>query len=375
MAKDIAIVIGYKGINSTGLIRSLGEAGYHVVFASSYSKIESKYTMEYWYLPENEKERIQTLHSYLKKLPLKAALFTGDDTSNIFIEKYYDVLSKYCYCPRINGGLLYFSNKMVMANIAKELGLHVPESRIVDLAYSSQCPIDFPIIIKPYAGYAGRKIDIKICHCEEDYKHGVENLRNNGYTKVIIQQFLDSDDKEEYCLMGFSIDDGTVKIPCTIQKIRSYPLKQGSLSFGHVKNNVIGTEIALLEEFVKIIGYIGIFDIDIIMTKGILYFIEINFRNGQNGYVSTAAGYNIPDNWFKGMQKIEIDDVHELKEVYYMNEHCDYRHILEGNLNLFQWGKNLMKTSVYAMYNKHDLRPYIRQYIRIPEKWKKRLLR
>lgn len=52
---DIAIVLGSKGVNATGLIRSLGMASINVVYASTYSKIESKYVWKYLKLPEDKK--------------------------------------------------------------------------------------------------------------------------------------------------------------------------------------------------------------------------------------------------------------------------------------------------------------------------------
>lgn len=373
MSKETAIVIGYKGTNSTGLIRSLGEAGYHVVFASSYSRIESKYTSEYLFLPEKEDDRIEVLCRFLKKLPSKAAMFTGDDSSNAFITKYYDLLSPYCYCPHAKGNLLKISDKTVMAQIAERAGLHVPKAVMADVSDTEICPLEFPVIIKPYAGYAGSKSDIQICRCENDFSASVRYLKDNGYTKVMIQRLLDSQDLQDICLMGCSLEDGTVVIPCAIRKIRSYPLKQGSLSYGQVVNDLQGLDIDRLKEFVKQSGYVGIFDIDMMICDGIPYFIEINYRNGQNGYVSTAAGYNIPANWFKGMQGKQIDREVLLKERYYMDEHCDFKHVKEGNVALNQWIKELQRTSVFAMYCPGDQRPFLRQYIRFPERWKKKL--
>lgn len=373
MKKDTAIVIGYKGTNSTGLIRSLGEAGYHVVFASSYSRIESKYTAEYLFLPEKDEERKEVLCRFLKNLPSKAALFTGDDASNAFITKYYDLISPYCYCPHAKGDLRKISDKTVMAQIAEEVGLHVPKTVMVELNDGATCPIDFPVIIKPYAGYAGRKTDIQICRSADEFESSTEYLRHNGYSKVMIQSLLESRDLQDLCLMGCSFDDGTVVIPCTIRKIRSYPLKQGSLSFGHVDHSVLASEMSCLKNFVKKTGYVGIFDIDMMICNGKPYFIEINYRNGQNGYVSTASGYNIPANWFRGMQGKPIETEKPLAEKYYMDEHCDYKHVLEGNVTIHQWLKDLRMTSVFAMYCRGDQRPFLRQYIRFPERWKNKL--
>lgn len=368
--KDTAIVIGYKGPNSTGLIRSLGEGGYDVVFASSYSKIESKHTTGYWYLPEEEEARIAALCEHLRKLPSKAALFTGDDASVQFIERHYDRLSPYCYCPTANGKLRQIADKSVMAKIAAEVGLRAPRTAVLDLQGQVESPIALPVILKPYAGLAGSKSDIRICRTEEEFRAAVDYLRQNGYTRILVQQLLDGDDLQDICAMGFSLPDGTVKIPCAIRKIRSYPLKQGSLSFGRVDEGALGDTKGPLEAFVRRTGYIGIFDIDMMISDGVPYFIEINYRNGQNGYVSTAAGYNIPANWFRGMQGEAMDEDGPLQPLYYMDERSDYRHIKEGAVSFKRWTQEFRMASVFAMYHRHDLRPFIRQYLRFPERWK-----
>lgn len=368
--KDTAIVIGYGGTNSTGLIRSLGEAGYRVVFASSYSRIESRYVSDYLFLPENAPERTDTLLQFLKNLPSKAALFTGDDLTNEWIEKNYNEFSRYCYCPYARGRLRAISDKTYMAQLAESVGLRIPETRMLEVESAHCSPIAFPVIMKPYAGYAGRKMDIRICRNQTDFQEGVEYLKNNGYSRVVIQKLLESDDLQDLCLMGCSLEDGTVKIPCAIRKIRSYPMNQGSLSFGCVENGILGENIDQLKRFVQETGYVGIFDIDMMVSDGVLYFIEINYRNGQNGYVSTAAGYNIPANWFRGMQGNAMADETALKEKYYMDEHCDYKHALEGTLSLRQWLKDLKATSVFAMYCPGDQRPFWRQYVKFPERWK-----
>lgn len=374
MKKATAIVVGYKGTNSTGLIRSLGQAGFRVVFASSYSRIASKYVSDYLYLPTEEQERLRVLIDYMKKLPQKAALFTGDDNNTTLFDRNYDLLSPYCYCPNARGKLLEIADKTVMGAMAKEAGLNVPETDMLDLTTCVDSPIDFPVILKPYAGYAGKKVDIQICRSKEDFANSTNYLRGAGYTKVMVQQFLESKNMQDICMMGFALEDGTVKIPCMIRKIRSYPLKQGSLSYGRVENELPGVDRTRLKDFVKKTGYVGIFDIDIMICDGTAYFIEINYRNGQNGYVPTAAGYNIPANWFMGMQGRDVDAENPLEPLYYMDEHSDYKHVFEGNITFKEWLRQLRTASVFAMYCSSDMNPFIRQYIRIPESWKQKFL-
>ena len=366
-----AIVIGYKGTNSTGLIRSLGEAGYDVVFASAYSCIESRYVTDYIYLPDDESEKIKILCDYLRKFPSPVAVFTGDDGSSMFLDDNWEVLSQLCYCPNAGGRLRALSDKSHMVSLAHQCGLRIPETCTLTLSKGIKCPILFPVIMKPCAGYAGRKTDIRICRNEEEFLASTDYLISNGYLQVLLQHFLEGTIVQDLCLTGCSIKDGTVVIPCTISKIRSYPLQQGSLSYGHVSQVLSQNDLSKLKTFVRETGYVGIFDIDMMVIDGSLFFIEINYRNGQNGYVSTAAGYNIPGNWFKGMQGYSMQEEKRLEPLYYMDEHCDYKHVLEKNISLKEWIHSIRCVSVFAMYHSKDLRPFIRQYLRIPEKWKR----
>ena len=70
--QNIAIVLGPKCVNATGLIRSLGQAGFFVVFASQHSKIESKWTKDYLRLPKGEELQMEILYQYICRLPSKS---------------------------------------------------------------------------------------------------------------------------------------------------------------------------------------------------------------------------------------------------------------------------------------------------------------
>jgi hypothetical protein len=82
-------------------------------------------------LPEEDEARAEVLYQYLQKLPSKAALFTGDDGTCEFIEKYYSLFSSICHCPSTNGRLRELADKTYMSQIAEAVGLLVPDNTIV----------------------------------------------------------------------------------------------------------------------------------------------------------------------------------------------------------------------------------------------------
>ncbi|MGN1083278.1 MAG: hypothetical protein ACI4SJ_07025, partial [Candidatus Avispirillum sp.] len=249
--------------------------------------------------------------------------------------------------------------------------LCVPEFKKILIDTDDDFTPDMPVIIKPYAGFAGNKGDICICKNKGEYPKALQKFKQNGYTGVIVQKLLDTDEQEEIGLMGIAMPNGEVIIPGIIHKIRSYPNKRGSTSYARFSPDTNGLKsIDNIKEFVKSTGYTGLFDIEMILSDGVEWFIEINYRNGQYGYTPTAAGYNLPDNWYKAVTGGTADKPNNIKEVYYMNEREDYRHVRDGEISRKEWLEEFRKASAYGMYCPGDQRPFIRQYVKIPDKIK-----
>ena len=368
--KNIAIVLGPKCVNATGLIRSLGEKGFFVIFASTYSKIESKYLSGYFRLPDSFDEQFNALTDFILTLPKKPFIYTVDDRYNFLLDENYKSLSEIAYIPHASGELKRISDKSVMTDLALKSGLIVPKSIKLDLFGDINHGIDYPIILKPYAGYAGSKGDITICKDEDAFIKAVNELKNDGYKQVLLQELVDGKDKFEIGLMGISLPSGEVIIPATIKKIRSYPMDRGSTSYAKIESGVNYVDSKKLEDFVRSTGYIGLFDIEMIISNGKAYFIEINYRNGQYGYSITKAGYNLPYYWAQGLIGETLPKDLAITEIYYINERDDKLHVKDGLISKKQWKKEFKGASAFGMYCKGDNRPYIRQYVKIPDRVK-----
>lgn len=368
--QDVAIVLGSKGVNATGLIRSLGEAGIFVVFASDYSCIDSRWTKEYLKLSKSDTQRINELLVFINKLPVKPTIFPVDDKTCYFLDANYQLLREKCYLPHAYGKLHQLGNKEEMARLATVCGLKVPNLKIFKLDEVLNWNKGFPIIVKPYAGYTGNKGDIRICNSFDEYLCAIQQFREKKYELIMVQEFICGENQYEIGIMGLSLPNNRVEIPGIIKKIRSYPVRKGSTSYAKYIRNLACLDYEKIEKFVKSTGYIGIFDIEMIIKDDIPYFIEINYRNGQYGYISTVAGYNLPAIWHKGMHGQVIPKPENIKEVFYMNEREDFKHVKEGNLSFKQWIMEFNNSQAFGMYNSNDLVPYIRQYVKIPDRVK-----
>ena len=365
--QNIAIVLGPKCVNATGLIRSLGEAGFYVVFASTYSKIESKFTNGYLRLPNDYEAQIEVLLDYIRELPSKPAIFTVDDHYNELLDEQYALFEQYAFIPHAKGNLKRLCDKAVMSEIAKNSGLSVPPfAKISLLDFHTDIP--FPVILKPYAGYAGSKGDICLCYTEKELSSCIQILREKGYDEILLQHLLNEEEQFEIGIMGIALPNGEVEIPCTIQKIRSYPEGRGSTSYAQIKKGLLGVDEEALKTFVRNTGYIGIFDIEMIVCGDVAWFIEINYRNGQYGYATTKAGYNLPANWFRGILGEPIQKDAQIEEIFYINEREDKLHVKEGKLTKREWRKQFKTASAYGTYCPNDQRPYVRQYVKVPDR-------
>lgn len=362
-----AIVIGSKGVNAVGLIRSLGEGCVDVTFVSTYSKIESKYTKEYLRLPDNKKKWLALLQKYGQISKEKVGMFPTDDDTAFWIDENYETLQEYFIVPHAKGKMRMLADKSVMNEIAKKAELNVPDFIKLSLSESER-KNQYPIILKPYAGYAGSKGDILICHNDNEYTNAIQILRKQGYKEVLLQQLLDDPEQEEIGLMGMALKNGQVVIPGIIHKIRSYPTGKGSTSYAKFSSDMSEINEEKIKQFVSATGYVGIFDIEMIKAYGRYWFIEINYRNGQYGYTPTAAGYNLPVNWLYGMKNEKVEKCNNLQEIYYINEREDYRHVKEGTISRKEWMKEFHTASAYGMYCPGDQRPFIRQYVKIPDR-------
>lgn len=364
----IAIVLGSKGVNATGLIRSLGMAGVSVTFATNYSKIESKYTAAYLKLPENMQLWLPILRDYCGSLAEKPVVFPVDDATAYLLDDSYTEMSEFAVVPHAKGRMRELADKTVMAELAEKNGLTVAPFVKCGVAQLAEIQMAYPFIIKPFAAFAGGKGDIRICRTKDDLSDAVQLLKEKKYEQVMVQKLLESEEQFEIGLMGCAFPDGKVIIPGTIKKIRSYPTGRGSTSYAQIVNGFCRLDIDKVQGFVRETGYVGIFDIEMIVSNGIPYFIEINYRNGQYGFVPTKAGYNIPANWFRGMIGDSVVEPGRIEEIFYMNERDDYLHVKHGEIPRKQWIKEFQTAAAFGMYCPRDQRPFIRQYVKIPDR-------
>ena len=106
-------------------------------------------------------------------------------------------------------------------------------------------------------------------------------------------------------------------------------------------------------------NYYGPFSVEFLHRDNKNYFMEVNFRNEGLAYVATAAGANLHALYLKPDMKIEKNKVHR---IYMMNYSLDFLYVKNGELSLWSWIRDLLRTRCFININLKDLNPTVCYY-------------
>ena len=362
-----AVVIGDWHFNSLGVVRSLGENGVKVYFInySSFGYAQtSRYVFKYFNVNDNN-QVIDTLGKIASENNGIGVVFPCSDEAALMLDKNYNKLTEFIV-PGAGGKLEYYMDKDKMCSLASESGFKIPQSQIMDFSVTDgdEFPdIKLPVIIKPLASLDGRKADIRVCDDTDSLKSAVKDFRKSGYKRILIQQFLKSDNEimVEYC--GCKVKGEPVYCYGQLEKIREYPPDRGSTSYAGIVTDITYIDKKNLDLFLEKTGFEGLFDLEIKVVDNIPWFIEINFRNGAPAYGFTCAGFNAAYIWFCRKTDQCVTALN-LKPVKLMSERDDLNHVKDKNIGLVKWLKDVSQTDVFMIFNRKDREPFRQAYNR-----------
>ena len=325
--KQKVVVVGQGFTGRLGIVRSVAELNCHVTVVVLVPRDRkghlitkkpidaySKYVSNVYYCEGfNERMLIDTLLAKCKDSEQKPVIFPDNDFAASALDAHYDELKDSFILPNIHqeqGQVGFWMDKMRQKKRAKELGIQVTDATLLTaFADDSVLPesIKYPCFIKPLTSMSGRKWLISKC-CNETELRGklATAYKNFGSITMLVEEFKEID--QEYALLGFS-DGEQVTIPGILHL----------LSIGHGRNfgvaelgqiaPIDGFEslVSRFSEFIKSIGYIGIFDIDFFESRGSYYFCELNLRFGGSGYAYTRLGVNLPVMYLKYLLGESLD--------------------------------------------------------------------
>lgn len=361
-----AIIAGIGSYNDLGLIRSCGEIGIPSIYLIEGESLivpiyKSKYVDSYCFMKfsiENMKEKIERLTSNKE---IQYIVFPASDNAVLIFDSLVDLLPKNVYVSHSKGNMRSVMDKSIMAQMALDSGLEVPQTVVYKLNSNKfvDIKLKFPIIIKTVCSIEGEKSDITIILTNSDLQTRLAELKNKGYDEILIQEYIHTSNSHEVGITGVSYPNGEIEIYGYIDKIRN---KNKVNNYGTYYPNKDLSCANLLKKYIRLTGYVGIFDTDFIVDKDKWYFIECNFRNGAYGYCTTKAGFNMPGRFMKSIVG-DIRDMKsfiELKPVTFMEERTDIFNVLDHSITWWKWLREVCTVDTFLWWNWKDPKPLLR---------------
>lgn len=339
--KQKVIIVGHSSTLRLGLVRSVAELGCEVTvivmtafwpFTKKLKTLKpfdcySKYISHVYYCHANEGDcLIRLLLDKCKDIEQKAIIIPCSDFTALTLDNNKDLLSGYFLFPHINDSsksVQYWMDKENQKDLARSVGLNVPESHIVDIKcgeYDIPHGINYPCFTKSLVSVNGGKEYFRRCNTEDELSEILSLIGRSQDTHVLVEDYKEIE--AEYAVLGFANGEDVI-IPGLIRIKRQTSSHFGVAMTGDA-GPINGFEaiIERFKSFVLRMGFVGIFDIDFYYSDNTYYFGEMNLRFGGSGYAFTKMGVNLPamlirylrGEDFHGM-KMQID-----KTLSYVNE-------------------------------------------------------
>lgn len=381
------IVITRYWPTALSVIRSLGSAGYTVDLVSSMSEKGASVCASSSRYVRNSLETVcksvkqnddpgllDAILSLRSSAPSgsKPVLFPTDDYTASFIDRNRDRLKDHFLMPYAGDGapgrITALMNKVVQSNLASASGLLCPREWTVPLYESVIIPEDmvYPCFVKPLDSVTGFKGEMAKCDSREELSRHLEHLRHRDPNRqILIQQFLEI--TNEIDLSGISIikEDGSpeVIIPAIIRKSYVASYERGVTAAGVIHPaEELGTET--LEGIKTLLinsGYRGIFDLEINIAYGKMWFGELNLRSGGPNYAYYLSGINLPELVVKDLLGLPISEDEKRVAQYgisFIYEKVLWKEYMTGRINRSELNEMIRKADFGFIENSDDPVPY-----------------
>lgn len=358
------IVWGENHHNALGLVRSLGEAGHNVYLLLYKVRLnyvaKSRYVKKCIYL-DKDSDVISIIKTTSQNLEDKPALLVTGDPIASFVDGHIDEINQYAITE---GGyqkndINNYRDKHVSNALAAEIGFNVPKSWVFQKGDSYDNDYLYPLILKDACSLQGSKKILSIINSKKELEEHLSVLEDKYYP-VILQQYINKD--YEIMLQGCSLNHGeSIVSQVANRRIRVYPEIYGGASYSSSVNVDEDNELAelreMVSEYMKRVGYSGLFSAEFLYKDGKYYFLEVNFRNDGTSYLSTSCGINLPDIYCQSL-KNRKERSNYYKAKHYMNAFSDFHHVINHKLTLKQWLHDLQVANCYSHFNSKDPLPY-----------------
>ena len=297
----------------------------------------------------------------------KMLLIPTDDFTAGMVDAYQDTLREYFYLPNVNDhqdGINHLMRKEIQHELASKAGLPVVSSCLVstlDGRFEIPEGISYPCFIKPNTSKNTNKTQIRRCDSPEELREALEKLSRDADVEMLVQDYLDI--KQEYALLGLSTPEGVVAPGFFATEAGGHGPRKGVTLVGRLCDTQHHQElIDDICRFVGTLGYVGLFDVDLIETQdGRMFFIELNLRYGASGYAVTGSGIDLPgmyaDYVFKG-KAIDEECAGTATGKTFINDKVALEEYMDGFLTWKQMDRMVRSADIHFIRNAADPAAY-----------------
>lgn len=390
--KQKVVVIGHGSTSRLGLVRAVAELGCEVsviVMAGFYPftkklnknkpfDCSSKYVSHVYYCYRiDDEELIKILLDKCADPGQKVIILPSSDFSAATIDKNKAILSEHFLFPQITTPLKsihYWMDKERQKEMAREIGLNVPDAHVVAIqnrSYTLPEGISYPCFTKALVTLVGGKQCFNRCNNPQELCRALDAIATKQDAQILVEDFKEIE--TEYAVLGFS-DGKEVVIPGVVHLLSQTASHYGIARTGEI-SPIAGFEPLLeqFKEFVRRIGFVGIFDIDFYYSEGRFYFGEMNLRFGGSGYAVTRLGVNLPAMLVRHLRgegisgmKMQIDTT-----ATYVNERMCEDDWYRGLITSAQYRQILASADISFVRDEQDPEPqkmFARRHRMLPAK-------
>lgn len=361
------IVFGNDHTNTVGVIQSVARGGFEVdalLFGDITGFVKSsKFVRNIYSSLDAEACVLKLLNMKMETDTVKPVLPCSDSAA-LALDKYREELKEKGF---VIGGstkkpsLAPFFEKDLQVKLAKESGLNVPESKIIDDESVLEKNDIYPCIIKPLVSCQGSKSQIRICRDNAELLKQYHSIANRP--KIILQQYIERD--YEISILGCGLQNGDCIIPAVEDKLTLYPKYVGLECLAKIHPLEDKQIIEGISNLIKSIGYVGLFSVEMMHCKndGKFYFTEINLRNDGAQSFIFQYGVNLPLIHVNDLLGLPTPNSEGLRPGYYIWDMHHLKSLLARDISLFKWLKEIRYSRGFLMYDSKDKRPFFRQYL------------
>lgn len=369
--KPTIIVIGSADIIKLGLIRSFGESGYKVISihieGANKFKIKpldyySKYISAYYFT--TAAKLIDLLIDKCRDDVQKPILMPLTDSMVYLIDQSLSKLSKHFIFPNVNlqeGGITRLMNKVLQKKIAAEAGLNVPETweiPFIDGGFVIPENIEYPCFVKGALSYKSKKQFQKKCCSPQELNDLLTLCKRAGVYDLCAEEYLDIDKEVGIIALSSQTD---CAVPAIVEFLEMGKSPKGGISMrGRVSPANNRELIQAIKSFLTKAGYTGICNIDLIVSRGKYYFVEVNFRYAAYGYGIFKSGVNLPEMIVSSLLGGDLgkhDSLPNFNKTYF-NEKVGLIDILEGSITYKKYKEMRKQSDILMIADSSDPKPH-----------------